>query len=64
MPKLEQVDVVLCEDSRTVLLMGYDRDDNLFMQSAGVLPEPIDEDSLDQQQWRDAALADRWRAIP
>ncbi|WP_095087804.1 hypothetical protein [Mesorhizobium sophorae] len=64
MPKLEQVDVVLCEDGCTVMLMGYDRHGGCFMQTAGVLPDPTDEDNLDRQQLRDAARADAWRAIP
>jgi hypothetical protein len=62
-PKLEQIDVVLCEDSRTVWLMGYDRDDNCFMQTAGTLPVPIDEENLDHQQWRAAARPDQWRLM-
>ncbi|MER8644679.1 hypothetical protein [Mesorhizobium sp. M1252] len=62
--RLEQIDVVLCEDRRTIWLMGYDRDDNCFMQSFDALPMPIDEENLDHQQWRAAARADAWRAIP
>ncbi|MFD2053778.1 hypothetical protein ACFSQT_11985 [Mesorhizobium calcicola] len=62
--QFDQIDVCLAEDQRTIILYGYDRDDNLYMQSFDALPMPIDEANLDEQQWRAAARADAWRAMP
>ncbi|MBZ9760321.1 hypothetical protein LB553_05455 [Mesorhizobium sp. CA8] len=60
---LEQIDVVLAENGRTIVLYGYGKDDALWMQSFD-LPDPIKEENLDHQQWRAAARPEAWRAIP
>ena len=62
-PKLEQIDIVLAEDGRTVMAYGYETDDTLWLQSFGPLPMPIDEEKLDRQQWRAAARPDAWRLL-
>ena len=62
-PKITQVDPVLCEDNQTVLLHGYDRDDNLFIQSF-TLPAAISEDEFVPGDWKDNAIAGKWRPIP
>ncbi|RVD72932.1 MAG: hypothetical protein E5V62_02980 [Mesorhizobium sp.] len=61
-PAFDQVDVVLCEDNRTIALCGY-VDDVMWMQSFDPLPMPIDEDNLNHDEWRTAARPDAWRCM-
>ncbi|PAQ01562.1 hypothetical protein CIT25_16125 [Mesorhizobium mediterraneum] len=58
----DQVDVVLCEDRRTVLLHGY-AGDALFLQSVCEAVTDLDPDTVERtgaDQWRRKAKPDRW----
>jgi hypothetical protein len=63
-PAIEQIDPVLAEDGKTVLLHGWCADDELYMQSFE-LPEPITEEAFDLvlEEWRQAARAEAWRCV-
>ncbi|ANN59649.1 hypothetical protein A9174_24980 [Mesorhizobium loti NZP2037] len=61
---VEQIDVTLCEDMRTVMLHAYDRHDKCWIQSFDPLPMPIEEKNLIEQEWRAAAQLDAWRPLP
>lgn len=61
-PAFEQVDVVLAEDQKTVLLYGYEADETMWLQSFA-LPMSIDENNLNEKEWRAAARPDGWRLM-
>jgi len=60
---IEQIDAVLCEDSRTVLLIGYTSDPDEDLVQSLELPLPIEEAHFLQDEWANAARPDRWRLL-
>ncbi|QKC86396.1 hypothetical protein EB232_22225 [Mesorhizobium sp. NZP2077] len=59
-PVLDQVDVVLAEDGKSVALYGYTSDDQCFTQSFAALPMAIDEENIIDDEWRAAADPTKW----
>ncbi|BCH10455.1 hypothetical protein MesoLj131c_47130 [Mesorhizobium sp. 131-3-5] len=61
----DQVDVVLTEDGKTVLLCGYAGDD-LYMQNVHEAATELDADTVETVEadaWRKKAKADQWRKM-
>ncbi|MBB6411103.1 hypothetical protein HNQ71_003777 [Mesorhizobium sangaii] len=52
---IEQVDAVLAEDGRTVILYGHTADENVTFAASIVLPMKVDDASF---------LKDEWRTLP
>ncbi|RWF41846.1 MAG: hypothetical protein EOS65_10915 [Mesorhizobium sp.] len=61
-PAFSQIDVVLAEDQKTVLLYAYEADDTTWLQSFA-LPMSIDESNVNHDEWRAAANPDGWRCM-
>lgn len=59
--KFDQVDAVLAEDHRTVLLYGYDRGKNVYVASI-TMPCAISEDAFIPDEWR-AVENVQWRLV-
>ncbi|TIL82789.1 MAG: hypothetical protein E5Y89_03625 [Mesorhizobium sp.] len=60
---LVQIDVVLCEDGRSILAYGYTADDVCYLQTFPPLPIEIDEKDFLPDEWAEAARYGRWRPL-
>jgi len=60
---IEQIDAILCEDNRTVLLIGYTSDPDEDLVQSFELPIAIDEAHFLHKEWEEAARPDEWRLL-
>jgi hypothetical protein len=58
--EIEQVDAVLCEDGRTVMLTGHAADDNVTFTASIDLPWTLTEDAFLPSEWASLGQSVEW----
>lgn len=58
--KIEQVDATLCEDGKTVMLMGHTADERVTFTASIDLPLPISAGAFLPREWVGLAASVDW----